>query len=223
MLRCSAKAARFAAVCSAFMPPAFVYLDLGNVIATFDRERAFRAMAVACGADVTAVRDAVLGGLQADLEAGRIDWSGFHAEFCRLTDTRSDPAALATAAADMFELNVEILPVVAKLERARVPLGILSNTCDVHWRHLVDRGWGILPGGFGRIVLSHEERAAKPDPAIFALAAARAGVAPERIFFTDDLPEHVAGARAAGWDAELYTTATALADQLARRGLNLGL
>lgn len=205
------------------MPPEFIYLDLGNVIATFDRERAFQAMAGVSGADVAAVRQVVMGGLQADLEAGQIDWAGFHGEFCRLTGTRPDAAALAAAAADMFELNVEILPVVAKLERAGVPAGILSNTCDVHWRHLLDRGWGILPGAFRPIVLSHEERAAKPEQAIFAVAAERAGVAPGRIFFTDDLPEHVAAARTAGWDAEPYTTAAALTDQLARRGLNLGL
>jgi FMN phosphatase YigB (HAD superfamily) len=205
------------------MPPAFVYFDLGNVIATFDRERAFRGMAAVCGADLAAVRGAVLGGLQADLEAGRIDWAGFHEGFSRLTGTRSDAAALAAAAADMFELNVEILPVVAKLQRAGVPIGILSNTCDVHWSHILGRGWGILPGGFRPIVLSHEARAAKPEAAIFSLAAARAGVPAEAIFFCDDLPEHVAAARAAGWDAERYTTAAALIDQFARRGLNLGL
>jgi glucose-1-phosphatase len=205
------------------MPPAFVYFDLGNVIATFDRERAFRGMAAVCGGDVAAVREAVMGGLQADLEAGRIDWAGFHEGFSRLTGTRSDMTELAAAAADMFELNVEILPVVAKLQRTGLPLGILSNTCDIHWSHIVARRWGILSGGFRRIVLSHEARAAKPDPAIFDLAAAEAGVPAEAIFFCDDLPEHVAAARAAGWDAELYTSAAALVAQLARRGLNLGL
>ena len=205
------------------MPPAFLYFDLGNVIATFDRDRAFRGMAEVCGAHVAAVREAVMGGLQAELEAGRIDWAGFHEGFSRLTGTLSDAAALAAAAADMFELNVEILPVVAKLERAGVPIGILSNTCDVHWSHLLGRGWGILPGSFRPIVLSHEARAAKPERAIFDLAAERAGVPAGAIFFCDDLPEHVAAARAAGWDAELYTSAAALIGQLARRGLNLGL
>ncbi len=205
------------------MPPAFVYFDLGNVIATFDRDRAFRQMAAVCGADAARVRGAVMGGLQAELERGSIDWPVFHREFGRLTGTESDPRALAAAAADMFELNVEILPVVAKLQRAGVPIGILSNTCDIHWRSIVDRGWGILRGGFAQIVLSHEVRAAKPEPAIFELAAAQAGVPAEAIFFCDDLPEHIAAARAAGWDAELFTSAPTLADQLARRGLHLGL
>jgi len=205
------------------MPPAFVYFDLGNVIATFDRERAFRGMAAVSGADVAAVREAVMGGLQADLERGAIDWPRFHAEFSRRTGSRSQPAELAAAAAAMFELNVGILPVVARLERAGLPLGILSNTCDVHWRHLVALGWGVLPRCFRHVVLSHEEGCAKPERAIFEAAAARAGVPPGSIFFCDDLPEHVAAARAAGWDAEVFTSAAALSDQLARRGVNLGL
>ena len=205
------------------MPPAFVYFDLGNVIATFDRERAFRRMAEVCGADADRVRAAVMEGLQAELERGAIDWPGFHREFGRRTGTDSDPEALATAAADMFELNVGILPVVAALERRRVPIGILSNTCEIHWRHLLGRRWGILPGGFHPAILSYELGASKPEPAIFERAAERAGTPPERIFFCDDMPEHVAAARAAGWDAEVFTSAAVLADQLARRGIHLGL
>ncbi len=223
MLPTPLKAAR--PVVGIAMPPvpAFVYFDLGNVIARFDRERAFRNMAAVCGADPAAVRDAVMGGLQRDLEAGLIDWPAFHAAFSQQTASESDPAALAAAAADMFELNTEILPVIAGLERAGVPIGILSNTCDVHWRHILSLGWGVLPGGFREIVLSHEVPAAKPDPAIFAHAEARAGVSASRIFFCDDLPEHIAAARAAGWDAELFTTAAVLLEQLHGRGLTLGL
>lgn len=205
------------------MPPAFVYFDLGNVIAPFDRQRAFERMAAVCGAAPAAVQRAVLPDLQAELEGGRLDWAGFHAEFSRRTGSRSDPTALAAAASDMFFLNAALLPVIAGLERARVPLGILSNTCEIHWRHLLGLRWGILPGRFREFVLSHEAGSSKPEPAIYALAARRAGVAPEAIFFCDDLPEHVAAAREAGWDAEVFTTAAVLADQLGRRGINLGL
>jgi putative hydrolase of the HAD superfamily len=205
------------------MPPAFVYFDLGNVLAAFDREQAFRRMAEVCGADVPRVRAAVMDGLQAELERGNIDWPAFHREFGRRTGTESDPEALAAAAADMFELNVGILPVVAALQRRRMPIGILSNTCEIHWRHLLDRGWGILPGGFRPAVLSYELGASKPERTIFERAAKLAGTPPERIFFCDDLPEHVAAARAAGWDAEVFTSAAILADQLVRRGVRLGL
>jgi putative hydrolase of the HAD superfamily len=123
----------------------------------------------------------------------------------------------------MFWLNVPILPVVAALERARIPIGILSNTCHIHWRHILACRWGIVPGGFREIVLSYEEGTAKPDASIFEVATRRAGVPPNRIFFCDDLPEHVEAARRAGWDAERFTSASALAAALGGRGLCLGL
>ena len=206
------------------MPPAFVYFDLGNVVFAFDRGRAFRQMAAVCGADPAVVGEVVMaGGLQERLERGDCDWEGFHAEFSRRTGTASDPEALARAASDMFALRAEILPVIAALERLGCPIGILSNTCGPHWRQLLEGRYAILPGGFREIVLSHEVRSSKPDPGIYAEAARRAGVPPERIFFCDDLPGHVAAARRAGWDAELFVSAAGLVDALARRGLNLGL
>jgi FMN phosphatase YigB (HAD superfamily) len=204
--------------------PEFVFLDLGNVLFAFDRDRAFRQMAAVSGAAPDAVARVVIEeGLQDELESGRIDWARFHAEFGRRTGTASDPAALARAASDMFTLRADMIPVLAGLERIGCPFGILSNTCAVHWEHLLAGGWAPLTGAVSRIVLSHEVGAMKPDRRIYAAAAAAAGVAPERIFFTDDLPQHVAGARAAGWDAELFTSAGGLLAALHDRGLNLGL
>lgn len=203
--------------------PDFVYLDLGNVIVMFDRPRAHRQMADVAGLTVPAVQAALtMGDLEERLERGAIDWPGFHAEFSRLTRTAPDPDRLAEAASDMFTLNVAMLPVIAGLERARVPFGILSNTCGIHWDHLLARRYAILPGNVVTAVLSHEVAAVKPETAIYEVAAARAGVPPERIFFCDDIPAHVEAARAAGWDAEVFESAVGLIDALARRGLNLG-
>jgi len=81
----------------------------------------------------------------------------------------------------------------------------------------------VLPGHFREIVLSHEVRSVKPEPAIYQLAARRAGVPPEKIFFCDDIPAHVEAAQLAGWQAEVFTSAGNLIDALDRRGLKLGL
>lgn len=204
--------------------PQFVYFDLGNVIALFDREKATRNMAAVAGITPAAAHAAVFeGGLQARLERGEIDWEAFHREFGRMTGSTSDSGALADAASDMFELNVAILPVIAAVERSGCRTGILSNTCAPHWAHLLARRFSVLPGRFSVTVLSHEVGAMKPDRAIYAAAERMAGVPAESIFFTDDVAEHVDAARAAGWDAEIFTEARHLADQLQSRGLNLGL
>jgi putative hydrolase of the HAD superfamily len=220
MLRSALKAAASLAT----MPPAFIFFDLGNVLALFDRERSVRQMAAVTGADERTVSEVVHDeDLQRALERGRIDWDGFHAEFVRRTNADVAAGTLAAAASDMFRLNVPILPVVAALGRIGIPLGILSNTCDPHWQRLGASGYAVLSRSFRELVLSHEVGAVKPDRDIYGLAAARAGVAADRIFFCDDLPIHVEAARAAGWDAEVFVSAHRLAEQLARRGLNLGL
>jgi HAD superfamily hydrolase (TIGR01509 family) len=51
------------------------------------------------------------------------------------------------------------------------------------------------------IVYSHEVGLGRPDPAVYALTAARLGVAPGEIVFLDDVAANVEAARAAGWHA----------------------
>jgi FMN phosphatase YigB (HAD superfamily) len=208
--------------------PRFVFLDMGNVIVNFDRGRALRNLERLTGRDTETLRHALVAHrLSERLECGALDWEAFHREFSTVTGTRSDPEALATAYSDMFDLAIGMLPVVAGLERFGCRIGILSNTCGVHWNHIVERSFGILPGDFEVIVLSHEVGLMKPDRAIFDHAAARAGVEPEGIFFADDLPRHVAAAREAGWDAEVFSGAERgpidLARALEARGLDRGL
>jgi FMN phosphatase YigB (HAD superfamily) len=204
--------------------PEFVFLDMGNVIVSFDRDRAFRQMAEVSGGDPATIRDVIMNGWLHDrIERGEIGWSEFHGEFSRRTGTTSNPEALAHAASDMFALKIDMLPVIAGLERTGCGLGILSNTCGPHWEHLLSRRYSVLPGNFQQIILSHEVRATKPGPDIYRLAAERVGVPPDRIFFCDDIPAHVEAARAAGWQAEVFTSAAGLIDALDRRGLKLGL
>ncbi|OYU36455.1 HAD family phosphatase [Novosphingobium sp. PASSN1] len=70
------------------------------------------------------------------------------------------------------------------------------------------------------IVVSGIERLAKPDPAIFRLAAQRFGHAPERMLFIDDNAANIASARALGWQVHHFTRgAEALAADLGALGL----
>ncbi|MFO0424645.1 MAG: hypothetical protein ACK52C_13425, partial [Planctomycetia bacterium] len=155
----------------AFTRPEFVFLDLGNVIVSFDRDKAYRQMAEVSGVDQAAVRQAVEPtGLNEAIERGAIDWLAFHEAFCRHTRSTPSPDALARAASDMFALNVAMLPVIAGLERAGIPTGILSNTCGPHWDYLLASGYAVLPGNFVATVLSHEVAAIKPAPEIYARA-----------------------------------------------------
>lgn len=74
---------------------------------------------------------------------------------------------------------------------------------------------------FTDIVVSGEERLAKPDPAIFAVLERRVGRPLATCVFVDDSPRNVDAARAAGLDAILFTDTGHLREDLRRRGLPL--
>jgi putative hydrolase of the HAD superfamily len=95
-----------------------------------------------------------------------------------------------------------IEPTVALLDRLRasgLPLYFLSNMPAPYAEHL-EREHDFV-GWFEGGVFSSRERLAKPDPAIFALAADRFGAAPDELVFFDDHPPNIAAAREAGWTA----------------------
>jgi putative hydrolase of the HAD superfamily len=197
----------------------FFYFDLGMVLLRFDVEVMCRRMAEVAGLDSPRVRRALFEHpLQKDYERGRSTTREFYEAFCRDTGVRPDFDALLCAASDIFDLDATMIPVVARLYGAGHRLGILSNTCDCHWEHCLRR-FPLLGELFEVHALSYRIGAAKPEAAIFAAAANLAGVAPEEIFFTDDLAGHVAGARAVGFDAVQFTSPPQLVGELRARGV----
>lgn len=69
------------------------------------------------------------------------------------------------------------------------------------------------------IVVSGRECLAKPDPAIFRLAAGRFGYPPQEMLFIDDNPANIAAARQEGWQVHHFSDAATLAADLRGRGL----
>jgi 2-haloacid dehalogenase len=69
------------------------------------------------------------------------------------------------------------------------------------------------------VVVSGQERLAKPDPAIYRLVAERAGIPLERLAFIDDSAANVAAAAALGMRAIQFTEASRLREELATLSL----
>ncbi len=201
------------------VPPEFVYFDLGNVLVNFSHRRAAEQMGQVAGIDPEQVWQVVFeGDLQHDLETGQIDSREFCRRFAQSTQSEFDPLELVQAASDIFWVNQPIVPLVRRLAATPVRMGILSNTCDAHWRHVCTR-FPWVTELFPLAVLSYEVGAMKPFAEIYRAAIERANVAPDRILFVDDRPENIQGARAAGLDAHLFTTATDFHHLLNQRGL----
>lgn len=100
------------------------------------------------------------------------------------------------------ELHHANIDLARALRQAGVRIGVLSNAGadlerDLHDVFGVDVEWDAL-------IVSGVVGVAKPDAAIYRLAAERVGLAPEACFFIDDLRRNVRGAVEAGMQAHHF-------------------
>ncbi len=110
-----------------------------------------------------------------------------------------------------LSLDSDMLAFVEQLASKHRVL-IFSNTNAEHWDHAMTLSDGRL-GAF-EPYLSHEIGDLKPAISAFNIVAEKAGLDPARCIFFDDLPDNIAAARKAGFQAEVFTTQTALEDYL---------
>ena len=109
------------------------------------------------------------------------------------------------------------LEIVGELHAAGVPLYAITNFGAEFWAGF--RPTAPVFDVFRDIVVSGEEKLAKPDPAIFALAARRFGHAPGAMLFIDDNRANVEAARCCGWHAHRFEDAPGLRAELVRQGV----
>ncbi len=107
--------------------------------------------------------------------------------------------------------------IVRELAGNGVPLFAITNFASPFWHGY--RAGESLFDLFRDIVVSGDEKIAKPDPRIFDLACRRFGHAPAAMLFIDDNAANIASARALGWQVHHFHDAEALRADLAARGL----
>lgn len=103
--------------------------------------------------------------------------------------------------------------ILEELHACGVPLLALSNWSAETFR--VARSEYAFLDLFDGIVVSGEERVAKPDPRIFAILLERHELVAARTLFIDDSPANVAAAQTAGLVAVRYESPGRLREQLA--------
>jgi HAD superfamily hydrolase (TIGR01549 family) len=195
-----------------------VVFDMGNVLVRFSHEVMCEQIGRLCGRTGSDVAELLIGsGLQWEFERGQVDEAGFHRRFEAAAECRIVIDDLRHAASDIFVPNDDVIDVVRSLKRAGYRLVLLSNTSIAHYEFIRAR-WDLLDP-FDELVLSYEVGAIKPEPAIFEAALAAIGCRPEVAFYTDDIAAYVEAGRSHGLDAEVFTTAAALREQLAARGI----
>ncbi len=187
----------------------FVYFDLGNVLASFDVQRACQNVAERWPVDPADVRRIVWdSGLQDRFEHGEVSVDQFAStvrQGLKLDVTAAPTTELVDRLCDMFEPIVEMVDLVDEVRQCGMRLGILSNTCEAHWQWLKRAEYAALRGPFDHVILSYEHGLMKPHLSLYRIAADKTGEDAASILFLDDRPDNVAAAVASGWRAHQFT------------------
>lgn len=134
-----------------------------------------------------------------ELESGQLSLARFEPRFAAMLGV--DPEGLVERLFAELGPDEAMLDAVRAARAAGVATGLISNS----WGAEQSGIYAGLPADlFDVSVISGEVGLHKPQAEIYLLAAERAGAAPERCVFVDDLRENVAGAEAVGMTALLH-------------------
>jgi putative hydrolase of the HAD superfamily len=134
----------------------------------------------------------------------------------KLTPTQLDQL-IAADVEYWGQLNPPMIEWAQRLQRAKIPTGILSNMPDAMETGL--RALHPWIEAFDHHTWSHALNLAKPEPAIYRHAAEGLKTPPANILFLDDRAQNIEAALAAGMQALHYTTHEAFEREMHARDL----
>lgn len=195
-----------------------VIFDLGKVIVPFDLARGYKALLPYCACPAEEIpRRIAATDLVYRIETGRMEPAEFVRELCSTLELDVTYDQFCELWGSIF-LPCPLVgePLLEGLRR-RYRLLLLSNTNAIHFTIIRER-YPLLRH-FHDFILSYEVGCVKPEPAIYLEAVARAGCRAGECFFTDDMPQFVAGAKAVGLDAVQFHSAESLEEEMRARGI----
>jgi FMN phosphatase YigB (HAD superfamily) len=195
-----------------------VIFDLGKVIVPFDFSRGYQAMSELCPYSPEEIPGRIGStDLVRRFETGQVKSEAFVEQLCGILGTQMGYDRFCEIWSGIFLPETLIPESLVKGLSERYRLLLLSNTNAIHFE-TVRANYPLLKH-FDDYVLSYEVGALKPDTRIYEEAIARAQCTPQECFFTDDIPEYVAGARRAGIDAVQFHSAAQIERELLERGV----
>jgi putative hydrolase of the HAD superfamily len=195
-----------------------ILFDMGRVIVPFDFRRGYARIEALTGTPASQIPGLLRPtGLVQRYECGAIESSDFIRECSAVLGLNCSEAEFSEIWSSIF-LPETLIPesLLAGL-RKNYRLVLVSNTNELHFE-MIQRTYPLL-GHFHSLVLSYEVGAMKPAPLIYQRAIEEAGCAAQECFFTDDMPEFVAGARQQGIDAVQFESAARTEEELRKRGV----
>jgi putative hydrolase of the HAD superfamily len=195
-----------------------ILFDLGKVLVNFDFGRAYEKLEPICGYGTPEIRRRIAAtGLVEQLETGLVEPRAFVPPVCAALGIPADYDQFCRIFNCIFSETLVPEALLEDLAR-RYRLILLSNTNAMHFE-ILQENYGHMLRHFNKLILSHEVRAMKPNPAIYRAAVEAAECPPEECFYTDDIPIFVEAARKMGIDAVQFESREQLERELGSRGM----
>ncbi|MDD5255423.1 MAG: HAD family phosphatase [Candidatus Omnitrophica bacterium] len=199
-----------------------VIFDLGRVLIDFDHRIAARRIARFCSLSEEEIYalffDSPVTGL---FEEGKISPRDFFLEVKKILSAGMDYGEFVAAWNSIFfisEKNRRVHELIRSLQGG-YQLILLTNINALHLEFIAQEFSLFEP--FGAVIASCREGVRKPDPLIYQAALRAAHALPQEVFYTDDRPELIEGARKLGIRGFVFSDAARLACDLAAQGVKL--
>jgi len=148
--------------------------------------------------------------------SGRDYWQAVASHAGAAFDAAQIDTLLAADTELWTQLNLPMVEWAARLQRAGIRTGILSNIGDAIADGICAKFAWL--SGFDHCTWSHALRMAKPEPAIYLKTAEALGTPPASILFIDDREDNVAAAEEVGMQAIRYTSHPDFEREMRQRG-----
>jgi glucose-1-phosphatase len=186
--------------------------DLGGVVARFDPAARLAALAAATGLTPRDVEGGIwASGLDAAAERGELAEERVWAAVLAALGNRIDRDGLRRCWAVAFQPDPVVLACIDGLAGPHALLTDNGPILEACLQHELQS----IAARFDSVLLSWRLGTTKGDPTTFERAADELGLPPSRLTLVDDVAEHVANARAAGWNAVHFESIDVVGAELA--------
>jgi putative hydrolase of the HAD superfamily len=198
-----------------------ILFDLGKVIVDFDFEAMFRELCGSCSKPAEEFEKVFVDPEWAfRYERGLVTTREFYEHLCNCGGLEMELSDFRRIWSSIFAKELLVSEDLLRELKQRYPLILVSNTNEAHADH-IRQNYSILDY-FDEKIFSFEVGCMKPDRRIYECAIEASGKPAEALFFTDDRPENIEGARQLGIRAHQFRSESDLIAALQGAGVEVG-